>query len=156
MNEDDKEDKTIEDLMKDFNNQEKTQSNTVNVKHIFTPELLTNSIASITNIIARWSEIPEIKFSDADKEDLTNALEPFRDKLDILLKYLPYLPLGMFSIGYGMRVISGMKNKKEKKKIPEDYKPEPAKPEPAKPEPAKPEPAKPEPAKPEPEKNKGE
>lgn len=89
-------------------------------KQILTPELLANSLASITKMMARKSGIEAIAFTDEDKKDFTNALEPFADKLDEILKYMPYLPLGIFAIGYGIRIYGGYKDKKkldmEKKK----------------------------------------
>ncbi len=83
------------------------------MKHVLTPDLLANSVASITKMLARKSGIEALAFTEEDKKDFTNALEPFADKLDDILKYMPYLPLGIFAIGYGIRVYGGYKDKKK-------------------------------------------
>jgi hypothetical protein len=83
------------------------------IKHVLTPDLLANSVASITKMLARKSGIEALAFTEEDKKDFTNALEPFADKLDDILKYMPYLPLGIFAIGYGIRVYGGYKDKKK-------------------------------------------
>lgn len=89
---------------------------------ILTPKIIAVSIGNITKMVARWAKIKEIAFTPEDEEDLTNALKPFEKDLDKLLKYLPYLPLGMFAVGYGMRIITGYTDKKKKDKEEKDNK----------------------------------
>lgn len=85
-------------------------------EHILTPELLSNSLESITKLMARKSGIKEIEFTKQDSEDFINALKPFEDKLDEILKYLPYAPLIIFSVGYTIRIYGGFKEQKKLKK----------------------------------------
>lgn len=87
------------------------------VQHILTPESFARSLGSLTKIIARRTDMPEMAFTDDDVADLTAALMPFQDNLDAIIKYLPYLPLAMFATGYGIRVYGGFKRKSDEKKL---------------------------------------
>ena len=107
----------IDSILKEFNaSAEATPQQPAAVEHILTPENLTHSLASLTKMLARKLDMPEIALTPDDEEDLTNALKPFADKLDLLIKYLPYLPLGIFAAGYSIRVYSGIKRKSDEKK----------------------------------------
>lgn len=114
-------DKEIEKLLKDFQDKandadSKPAENVSDLTHILTPQIIAESLGSITSMLSRWAGIKEIEFTDEDKKDLANALKPFESKLDELLKYMPYLPLGMFAVGYGMRIIGGYKEKRNRDK----------------------------------------
>lgn len=85
------------------------------VEHILTPEALVHSLSSITKMIARKLDFPEVELTPDDEIDLTNALMPFADKLDLLIKYMPYLPFGIFIGGYSLRIISGYSARKKEK-----------------------------------------
>lgn len=107
----------IDSILKEFNaSAEAAPQQPAAVEHILTPENLTHSLASLTKMLARKLDMPEIALTPDDEEDLTNALKPFADKLDLLIKYLPYLPLGIFAAGYSIRVYSGIKRKSDEKK----------------------------------------
>ena len=107
----------IDSILKEFNaSTESAPQQPAAVEHILTPENLTHSLASLTKMLARKLDMPEIALTPDDEEDLTNALKPFADKLDLLIKYLPYLPLGIFAAGYSIRVYSGVKRKSDEKK----------------------------------------
>ena len=82
----------------------------------FDSRLLVNTLASFSKIASRKFKIPEIELTDEDKEDLKNALIPFEDKLIEWIKYLPYLPLAIFVIGYSFRIYTAYKEKKDKEK----------------------------------------
>ena len=73
-------------------------------------------MGSFSKIASRKFKIPEIELTDEDKEDLKNALIPFEDKLEEWIKYLPYLPLTIFVLGYAFRVYTAYKEKKDKEK----------------------------------------
>ena len=105
----------IDKYMKEFEKSQALETEQKSaVQHILTPKSIASSIANITKMIARWSEIPEIEFSKDDETDFANALEPFANQLDELLKYLPYLPLGIFVVGYSMKIISGFREKRKR------------------------------------------
>ena len=82
----------------------------------FDSRLLVNALGSFSKIASRKFKIPEIELTDEDKEDLKNALIPFEDKLGEWIKYLPYLPLAIFVMGYSFRVYTAYKEKKDKEK----------------------------------------
>ena len=82
----------------------------------FDSRLLVNALGSFSKIASRKFKIPEIELTDEDKEDLRNALIPFEDKLGEWIKYLPYLPLTIFVIGYSLRIYTAYKEKKDKEK----------------------------------------
>lgn len=111
------EEKDIDKLLKEFNDDAAAAPPVAApdtggaTEHILTPQSLAHSLASLTQILARKLDMPEVAFTPDDTEDLTNALMPFADKLDLLIKYLPYLPMGIFAAGYGIRVYGGIKRK---------------------------------------------
>jgi len=92
---------------------------------IISASMLVNAIGSISKIASRKFQIKEIELNEQDKQDLTNALLPFEDKLSEWIKYLPYLPLMVFAIGYIGRVYMAYKDKKTKEKeMKKELKPE--------------------------------
>jgi len=100
----------IENPDSDFENEQENQD----IK--FDSRLLINALGSFSKIASRKFKIPEIELTDEDKEDLKNALIPFEDKLGEWIKYLPYLPLTIFVLGYAFRVYTAYKEKKDKEK----------------------------------------
>jgi len=83
---------------------------------VISASMLANAIGSLSKIASRKFQIKEIELTAEDKEDLTNALLPFEDKLSEIIKYLPYFPLMIFTIGYIGRVYMAYKDKKTKEK----------------------------------------
>ena len=84
--------------------------------HILTPEMLGRSVQPISKIIAKKTQIPEIELDDEDVDQLTNALQPFADELDQLIKYIKYLPIALFSGMYAIRIYQGWQDKHKKSK----------------------------------------
>ena len=87
-----------------------------NPVHILTPEMLGRSVQPISKIIAKKTQIPEIELDDEDVDQLTNALQPFADELDQLIKYVKYLPIALFSGMYAIRIYQGWQDKHKKSK----------------------------------------
>ena len=85
-------------------------------------KMLVSSLAGVSKILARKTEVKEWELDDHDQHDLESALAPFESELYKLLQYIKYLPIAIFSIGYTFRVIDGMKNRKKnaEKKMEED------------------------------------
>ncbi len=83
---------------------------------IISASMLVNALGSLSKIASRKFQIKEIELNEQDKQDLTNALLPFEDKLSEIIKYLPYFPLMIFSIGYIGRVYIAFRDKKAKEK----------------------------------------
>ena len=84
--------------------------------HTLTPEMLGRSVQPISKIIAKKTQIPEIELDDEDVDQLTNALQPFADELDQLIKYIKYLPIALFSGMYAIRIYQGWQDKRKKSK----------------------------------------
>jgi len=103
-------DNVIENPYNDFENEQENQ----NIK--FDSRLLVNALASFSKIASRKFKIPEIELTEEDKEDLKNALMPFEDKIGEWIKYLPYIPITIFIIGYSFRIYTAYKEKKDKEK----------------------------------------
>jgi hypothetical protein len=76
--------------------------------------MLVSAFSGVTKIFARKLDIPEVAFTPDDEKELEDALAPFEDQLMELIKYIVYLPLIIFAIGYTARVIDGVQKKKEK------------------------------------------
>lgn len=124
----DTESKEIDDLMRKYqtspeqtlpapDGEEKKE-----IKSGILTKMLVSSLAGVSKILSRKTEVKEWELDDRDQKDLENALAPFESELYKLLQYIKYLPLAVFSIGYTFRVIDGMKNREKnaKKKIEED------------------------------------
>ena len=84
-------------------------------------EKLVMSLDSLSRMVARHTQVPEIELTDEDKKDLQGALQPLVEMLVDYAEYIKYLPLITFVIGYGVRVADGFKKKKQliPEKLPE-------------------------------------
>ena len=84
-------------------------------------EKLVMSLGSLSRMVARHTQVPEIELTDEDKKDLQGALQPLVEMLVDYAEYIKYLPLITFVIGYGVRVADGFKKKKQliPEKLPE-------------------------------------
>ena len=98
-------------------NNEPDNSSTDKKENILTPHLISESAQQLSKMLARKTGIASMELTNEDKEDLENALIPLEDKLDSLIAYLPYLPIMMFTVAYGIRTFGEYQhNKKEKLK----------------------------------------
>ena len=98
-------------------NSEPDNTSTNTKENILTPHLISESAQQLSKMLARKTGIASMELTKEDKEDLENALIPLEDKLDSLIAYLPYLPIMMFAVAYGLRVYGEYQhNKKEKLK----------------------------------------
>jgi len=104
----------IDNIIENPENSNENKENIQNIK--FDSRVIVNALASFSKIASRKFKIPEIELTEDDKEDLTNALIPFEDKLSEWIQYLPYLPLAIFVIGYLGRIFIAYKEKREKEK----------------------------------------
>ena len=104
-------------------NNEPDNSSTDKKDNILTPHLISESAQQLSKMLARKTGIASMELTKEDKEDLENALIPLEDKLDSLIAYLPYLPIMMFAVAYGLRTFGEYQhNKKEKLKELKDKK----------------------------------
>jgi len=76
-------------------------------------EKIVMSLGSISRMVARHTQVPEIELTEEDKKDLHGALQPLVEMLVDYAEYIKYLPLITFVIGYGVRVADGFKKKKQ-------------------------------------------
>ena len=113
-------DDNLEDLISqslEQANSEPDNTSTNKKENILTPHLISESAQQLSKMLARKTGIASMELTKEDKEDLENALIPLEDKLDSLIAYLPYLPIMMFAVAYGLRVFGEYQhNKKEKLK----------------------------------------
>lgn len=78
-----------------------------------TPHLVATAFQSLSKIISRKVGIEEIALTDEDVEDLEKALEPL--DLSVLEKISAYLPLTLFVVGYSIRVMLAIQEKRKLK-----------------------------------------
>jgi hypothetical protein len=115
-NKDDNLENLISQSLEQTNN-EPDNASTNTKENILTPHLISESAQQLSKMLARKTGIASMELTKEDKEDLENALIPLEDKLDSLIAYLPYLPIMMFAVAYGLRVFGEYQhNKKEKLK----------------------------------------
>ena len=115
-NKDDNLENLISQSLEQANN-EPDNASTNTKENILTPHLISESAQQLSKMLARKTGIASMELTKEDKEDLENALIPLEDKLDSLIAYLPYLPIMMFAVAYGLRVFGEYQhNKKEKLK----------------------------------------
>ena len=85
-------------------------------KKILTPKKVAKSIQPVSRMMSRKFDLASIELTDEDANDLAEALEPFEENLDKILKIIPYVPLILFAIGYSARVWEERSKKKKLKK----------------------------------------
>ena len=95
----------------------KNENEPASLKHtILTPKKVAQSVQPISRMMARKFDLASVELTDEDAKDLAEALEPFKDNLDKIITILPYVPLILFSIGYGARIWDEKSKKKKLKK----------------------------------------
>ena len=114
---DETEQNKIDDLFKDVDlNQEpeitqETKQNATNLTHA-----LVGAFKGITNLYAEKTGYNSVALTDSDCNELEKALIPLGDEILKLVAVLPYLPLILFAVGYTMRVLSEISQKRKERK----------------------------------------
>ena len=114
---DETEQNIIDDLFKDVDlNQEpeitqETKQNATNLTHA-----LVSAFKGITTLYAEKTGYTSVALTDSDCKELEKALIPLGDEILKLVAVLPYLPLILFAVGYTMRVLSEISQKRKEKK----------------------------------------
>ncbi|MEM3845902.1 MAG: hypothetical protein QXU98_09395, partial [Candidatus Parvarchaeota archaeon] len=85
-------------------------------------KIISKSVSSISKIIASKTELKSVEFTPDDEKQFYDSLYPLNDQLIELLKYMAYLPLIIFVIGYSVRVYAEYRDKK--KALKSEYKEE--------------------------------
>lgn len=106
----------IDDLLKDLDKQSK-ESNNVNssMPQISVIPPFIDALKGISEIVAEHTHIESIRLTAADCETLKTALKPLEKYIMQFLNLMIYLPLIVFAIGYTMRIITEIKDKKKDK-----------------------------------------
>lgn len=114
---DETEQNKIDDLFKDVDLEpeiepdKQTQQNANNLTHA-----LVGAFKGITNLYAEKTGYNSIALTDNDCKELEKALIPLGDEILKLVAVLPYLPLILFAVGYTMRVLSEISQKRKERK----------------------------------------
>jgi hypothetical protein len=72
-------------------------------------------IASMTTIVSEHTGLKSVALTEADKKTLIEGLKPLSKYISSMLNYIIYMPLIIFSIGYTLRILKEMKDKKKVK-----------------------------------------
>jgi len=107
----------IDDIKNEIPDGEEEQEETQSIKKkILTPKKVAKSIQPVSRMMSRKFDLASIELTDEDANDLAEALEPFEENLDKILKIIPYIPLILFAIGYSARIWEERSKKKKLKK----------------------------------------
>ena len=107
----------IDDIKNEIPDGEEKQEETQSIKKkILTPKKVAKSIQPVSRMMSRKFDLASIELTDEDANDLAEALEPFEENLDEILKIIPYIPLILFAIGYSARIWEERSKKKKRKK----------------------------------------
>ena len=107
----------IDDIKNEIPEGEEKQEETQSIKKkILTPKKVAKSIQPVSRMMSRKFDLASIELTDEDANDLAEALEPFEENLDKILKIIPYIPLILFAIGYSARIWEERSKKKKSKK----------------------------------------
>ncbi|MEM3225726.1 MAG: hypothetical protein QXS44_01555 [Saccharolobus sp.] len=116
---DDKEQEEINKLLEQYkeNNSDITEFQNTQTQSAQPPidmaKIISKSVSSISKIIASKTELKSVEFTPDDEKQFYDSLYPLNDQLIELLKYMAYLPLIIFVIGYSVRVYAEYRDKKK-------------------------------------------
>ena len=89
----------IDDIKNEIPDGEEKQEEIQSIKKkILTPKKVAKSIQPVSRMMSRKFDLASIELTDEDANDLAEALEPFEENLDKILKIIPYIPLILFAI----------------------------------------------------------
>ena len=88
-----------------------TKQNATNLTHA-----LVGAFKGITNLYAEKTGYNSIALTDSDCKELEKALIPLGDEILKLVAVLPYLPLILFAVGYTMRILAEISEKRKLRK----------------------------------------
>lgn len=103
-------DVNLDDEPNDMSKPENKQA-TTNITHA-----LVQTLKGITGLYASKTGIQSIALNDNDCLELEKALIPLNQELLKFVEILPYLPLILFALGYGGRIMAEWSDRKKSKK----------------------------------------
>lgn len=71
------------------------------------------TLQKLSRFASRKTGLEAVELTDEDVEELTDALEPFAKEILKYIEFLPYLPLIMFAVAYGIRILAEIDEKKK-------------------------------------------
>lgn len=71
------------------------------------------TLQKLSRFASRKTGLESVELTDEDVDELTDALEPFAKEILKYIEFLPYLPLIMFAVAYGIRILSEIDEKKQ-------------------------------------------
>ena len=77
---------------------------------------LVMAIQGITKVISEHTGLQSVKLTDEDVDTLSDALKPLASWIVQFMDLLIYMPLIVFAIGYTLRIIDEVTEKKKSKK----------------------------------------
>ena len=77
---------------------------------------LVMAIQGITKVISEHTGLQSVKLTDEDVDTLSDALKPLASWIVQFMDLLIYMPLIVFAIGYSLRILDEVTEKKKSKK----------------------------------------
>lgn len=103
-------DKLLNELDKQSHNQNNTQEQPPQISIL--PSFI-EALKGISEIVAEHTGIQSIRLTETDCNTLKTALKPLEKYIMSLLNYMIYLPLIIFAVGYTLRIVSELRDKKK-------------------------------------------
>jgi len=107
----------LDDILKNVEETDNAKEETKDVNPDILLSTFLTAVQGITVIISEHTGLKSVALTDSDIKVLNEALKPFVDYIASFVKLIVFLPLIMFLIGYTMRIVSEMKEKKKYKSI---------------------------------------
>ncbi len=108
----------LEDLLKNIDNEEETTDKTTDDFDV--DALLyafVSAISGITKVVSEHTGLKSVALTDEDEKILKNALKPLAKYIAKLVSFFVFLPLITFTIGYTLRIVGEINDKKKKEKL---------------------------------------
>lgn len=109
----------LNDILKDIDSESDNESKNKNIDEI-QPDVLIYTfliaIQGLTKVVSDHTGLQSVYLTDQDVNTLKEALKPFTAYILKLVNFIIYLPIITFAIGYTIRIMGELKQKKKDKK----------------------------------------
>ncbi len=106
----------LDDLIKSIDKQTEQKTDTTLPVISILPSFI-EAIKGITEIISEHTGLMSVRLTDNDCKTLNVALKPLEKYIMNMVNMFIYLPLIVFAIGYTLRIISEVRDKKKDKVV---------------------------------------
>ena len=109
----------LNDIINEIEN-ESDNEDVKDVKSVNTDALIYSfllALQGITQVISDHTHLQSIALTQNDINTLKEALKPFTEYILKIVNFVIYLPFVTFAIGYSLRIISEIKEKKKAEKF---------------------------------------